>query len=314
MKTVDLVLPVYNEQEGIEAFHGAMTAVLAPLAESYTFQFIYVLDRCTDNSFGVLKELAANCPQIALIQLSSRFGHQMSLVAGIDYSRADVVIMMDCDMQHPPEAIPLLLQRYEEGFDVVHAIRSYGRDVGMFKKWMSRLFYVLQNKLSPVELPDGAADFRLISRKVATVFQTSIREQNQFLRGLFHWVGFRSSTVRFASKPRSKGSTKYDLPRLIAFSISGILAFSKVPLRLAALLGLGLSCVSILYGAWLVLTFFTRGDLPPGYTSSIVITLFLGGLQLTVLGVLGEYLSSVFNEAKNRPLYIIEEIVRATDR
>jgi glycosyltransferase involved in cell wall biosynthesis len=314
MKTIDLVLPVYNEEEGIAAFNAALFKVLDTLRDRYHFHVIYVVDRCGDNSFAILKALAAQFLQITVLHLSRRFGHQMSLVAGIDTSRGDAVIMMDCDLEHPLELIPLLLERYEQGFEVVHALRRYGPGVGWSKRSLSKLFYTIQNWLSPVKIHDGAADFRLISRKVALVFQRSIREQNQFLRGLFHWVGFRSTTIDFVSKPRRTGITKYDFPRLLAFSIHGILAFSKIPLRLASLIGLVMACLSMLYSLWLVFIFFRIGNLPPGYTSLIVAVLFLGGLHFMVLGVIGEYLGSLFDEAKSRPLYLIDEIVEGVGR
>jgi len=309
MKSVDIVLPVYNEEEGLDGFHASLTSVLDALSGRYQFGVCYVLDRSTDDSIGVLKRLADRDPRVTVVHLSTRFGHQMSLVAGIDHSRADAVIMMDCDLQHPPAVIPRLLERFEDGFDIVHAIREYDGDTDSFKRWTSNVFYRLQNALSPVEIQPGSADFRLISRKVARLFQTSIRERSQFLRGLFQWVGFRSTSIGFVSPPRATGTTKYDLKRLITFSVTGILSFSKIPLRVATLLGFSISTLSLSYGFWLIGEFFVMGHMPPGYTSLIVMMLFLGGLQLTVLGILGEYLGSVFDEVKQRPLYIVDEVI-----
>ena len=311
LKTVDIILPAYNEEEGLDAFHGALRAELSTLADRYRFNVCYVLDPSTDGSIDVLRRLAADDPCVTVLHLSRRFGHQMSLVAGIDQSRGDAVIMMDCDLQHPPALVRRLLEKFEEGCDVVHAIREYDHGTHPLKRWSSRLFYSIQNALSPVDIRAGAADFRLISRRVARVFQTSIREQNQFLRGLFQWVGFRSATVTFVSPPRKRGRSKYDLLRLIAFSLTGMLSFSKVPLRLAALAGFAISTLSLTYGAWLTGRFFVAGYTPPGYTSLIVMMLFLGGLQLLVLGILGEYVGSVFDEAKRRPLYLVDEVIRS---
>jgi polyisoprenyl-phosphate glycosyltransferase len=310
MKTVDVVLPVYNEEEVLDAFHASLTSVLQTLSDRYRFGVCYVLDRSADHSIDVLKCLAARDPGVTVLHLSARFGHQMSLVAGIDQSQADAVIMMDCDLQHPPGVIPQLLAKFEEGYDIVHAIREYDSQTGPLKRWTSDLFYGLQNALAPIELRPGAADFRLISNKVARLFQTSIRERSPFLRGLFQWVGFRSATVPFVSPPRAKGTSKYNLKRLITFSVTGILSFSKIPLRVATLLGFFISMASLLYGFWLIGRFFVDGHMPPGYTSLIVMMLFLGGLQFTVLGILGEYLGSVFDEVKQRPLYIVDEVIR----
>lgn len=310
MKDIDVILPVYNEEEGIAAFNEALFSALEPLSAAYQFHVTYVLDRSRDNTLAVLKKLATHYPAVTVLHLSRRFGHQMSLVAGIDHSRGEAVIMMDCDQQHPPAVIARLLEKFEEGYDVVHTIRQYDCSHSGLKRWTSQMFYKLQNALSPVELQEGAADFRLISRKVATVFQTSIREQNQFLRGLFQWVGFRSATVAFVSPPRAAGTTKYRLARLLTFAVTGLLTFSKLPLRLASLFGILFSTLSLLYGAWLIIWYFVAGRLPPGYTSLIVVVLLIGGLQLTVMGILGEYLGSVFDEVKQRPLYVVDEIVR----
>jgi polyisoprenyl-phosphate glycosyltransferase len=310
MKTIDIVLPVYNEEEGIAAFHQALTSALNPLEREYNFNLIYVLDRSRDNTLAVLKTLAAGSSNVTIIHLSRRFGHQMSLVAGIDYSRGDAIIMMDCDQQHPPSVIPRMLRTFEEGYDVVTTVREYDHLTHILKTWTSRLFYRIQNALSPVELQEGGADFRLISSRVAKIFQSSIREQNQFLRGLFQWVGFRSTTVTFVSPPRTAGRTKYSAARLLTFAATGIVSFSKIPLRLATLLGFVISLLSLCYGVWLLVEYFSAGEFPKGYASLILVVLFMGGLQLTVLGIVGEYLGSVFDEVKNRPLYVIDEIIR----
>lgn len=309
MKTVDIVLPVYKEEDGIAAFNETLFSALEPLSGRYRFTVTYVLDPSPDNTFAVLKSVARHRSTISVLHLSRRFGHQMSLVAGIDRSHGDAVIMMDCDHQHPPATIPLLLEQFEEGYDIVNTLRRYDAGTGFLKRWTSSLFYRLQNALSPVELQEGAADFRLISRKVAVVFQNSIREQNQFLRGLFQWVGFRTATVSFVANPRAAGVTKYDLRRLLAFAVIGILSFSKLPLRAASLIGFLMSALSLVYGAVLILYYLLVAYVPPGYTSLVVLVLFIGGLQLLVLGILGEYLGSIFDEVKRRPLYVIDEVV-----
>lgn len=313
MKTVSIVLPVYNEETVLPLFHAELCRVLDAARDEYRFEVIYVVDRSRDNSFRILCELAAQDSRVSVLHLSRRFGHQMSLVAGIDFSRGDAVIMMDCDLQHPPAVIPQLLEAYERGFDVVHAIRHYDDSTPPLKRLTSKFFYALQNRLSPVEIEAGSADFRLISRKVAGVFRTGIREQNQFLRGLFRWVGFSSTTVNFSTGPRTLGSTKYRFGRLLAFSIQGITSFSKVPLRVATVLGGLLSVLTLLYGFWSLIGYFFTRQLPAGYTTLVVATMFIGGLQLMVLGVLGEYVGAIFEEVKNRPLYIVDEVVGSAE-
>ena len=312
--TIDIILPVYNEEEGLAIFHASLVTILAGLSPRYAFRVIYVLDRCRDNSLAVLKGIASQDARVTVLHLSRRFGHQMSLIAGLDHSDGDASILMDCDMQHPPQVIPKLLERFEQGYDVVQAIRTYDPRIHAGKQWTSHIFYKVQNWLSPIEIPVGAADFRLISRKVREVFQSSIREQNQFLRGLFQWVGFRQASVEFVSPPRAVGATKYNFTRLLTFSIAGITSFSKVPLRVAAVLGFIISAMSLLYGLFAITVYLTVGHLPPGYTSLIVAVSFIGGLQLMVLGILGEYLGAVFDEVKRRPLYIVDEVLGRDDR
>jgi polyisoprenyl-phosphate glycosyltransferase len=306
---IDIILPVYEEEEGLPFFHEALCGVMAALSRRYTFRITYVLDRCRDNSLTVLTDIAARDQRVTVLHLSRRFGHQMSLIAGLDHSDGDASILMDCDMQHPPEIIPRLLEKFEQGYDVVQAIRTYDAKIHPAKQWTSRLFYKIQNWLSPIDIPMGAADFRLISRKVRNVFQSCIREQNQFLRGLFLWVGFRQATVDFVSPPRVIGSTKYRVLNLFTFSLTGITSFSKVPLRSAAVVGFAISVLSVLYGLFAITVYLTVGHLPPGYTSLIVAVSFMGGLQLTVLGILGEYVAAVFDEVKRRPLYIVDELI-----
>jgi polyisoprenyl-phosphate glycosyltransferase len=310
MKKISVVLPAYNEQEGLPAFHKRLRCVLDGLSDRYEFEILYVLDRSRDDSIGVARRLAAADPAVTVLHLSRRFGHQLSLLAGIDHSHGDAVIMMDCDLQHPPEVIPELLDRFEQGCDIVQTIRQYDRRVGFLKRSTSCLFYRLQNALSPIEIQEGAADFRLISRKVASLFHTEIREQNPFLRGLFRWVGYNTAVVYFVSPPRFAGETKYPLMRLLAFSIAGITSFSKLPLRIGSLLGMAMSFASLLYGLFIVVVYFVSGSFPRGYTSLILAMLFIGGLQLVVLGIIGEYLGSIFDEVKGRPLYIVDEIVK----
>jgi polyisoprenyl-phosphate glycosyltransferase len=309
---IDIILPVYDEEEGLPIFHEALSAVLAGLAQRHAFRIIYVLDRCRDNSFAVLKEIAARDLRVSVLHLSRRFGHQMSLIAGLDHSDGDASILMDCDMQHPPDVIPKLLEKFEQGYDVVQAIRTYDSQIHSAKQWTSDIFYKIQNWLSSIDIPAGAADFRLISRKVRNVFQSSIREQNQFLRGLIQWVGFRQATVDFVSPPRAAGATKYGVLKLFTFSLTGITSFSKAPLRAAAVVGFAISALSVLYGLFAIAVYLIVGHLPPGYTSLIVAVSFMGGLQLTVLGILGEYLAAVFDEVKRRPLYIIDEVIGST--
>jgi polyisoprenyl-phosphate glycosyltransferase len=312
--TIDIILPVYNEEEGLAIFHQALSIALSGLAPRYDFRVIYVLDPGRDNSLAVLKGIAARDERVTVLHLSRRFGHQMSLIAGLDYSSGDASILMDCDMQHPPELIAKLLEKMEQGYDVAQAIRTYDPRIHAGKKWTSHLFYKVQNWLSPIEIPAGAADFRLITRKVRDVFKTSIREQNQFLRGLFQWVGFRQATVGFVSPPRAVGSTKFGFRRLLAFAVAGLVSFSRIPLRAAAVLGLVISALSALYGLFAIGVYLTGEHRFSEFAALIVAVFFMGGVQLMVLGIVGEYLGAVLDEVKRRPLYIIDEVFGRGDR
>ncbi|RLT34551.1 MAG: glycosyltransferase [Chloroflexi bacterium] len=314
MKTIDIAVPVFNEADGIEQFHRALLAELDRLVDRYQFRIIYVLDRSTDGTLDILRRLADGCAGMRVVHLSRRFGHQRSLVAAIDQSSGNALIMMDSDLQHPPAVIPELLARFEQGFDVVQTVRRYSGNTSWFKRQTSRLFYALQNALSPLEIKDGMADFRLISQRVVHVFQTNVREQHPFLRGLFQWVGFNRCEVPFVSAERAAGKTKYRLRRLIAFSVAGIISFSKVPLRFATITGFSISVLGALYAAWLLVQYVRVGGFPAGYASLIMVTLLLGGLQLMFLGVLGEYLGSIFDEVKRRPLYVVDEVIEGRRR
>lgn len=309
MRQVDLILPVYREAEGISHFDERLRQVLSRLSSRYRFRLYYVLDRSPDNTYEILREIALSRDDTVLIHLSSRFGHQASLMAGLDHSAGDAAIMMDTDLQHPPELVPLLLDRFEAGYDVVQTVRRYEDSISAPKRLASALFYRIQNALSPVKLDPGCADFRLISRKVVRVFQRQIREHNPFLRLLVAWTGFRTAYVPFTAAPRAHGSTQYSLRRLASLFLDGILSFSRVPLRLAAMLGFMVAAAGMCYAAVLLYNYWRYQDFPRGYASLISVVLVLGGVQLLILGILGEYIGHILDEVKGRPLYIVDEIV-----
>ncbi|HEX7669432.1 MAG TPA: glycosyltransferase family 2 protein [Polyangiaceae bacterium] len=307
MKTLAIVCPVWNEAEVIGAFHTALASALAPVADRYSWSVLYVVDRSPDATLEILRTIAAGDPRVRILSLSSRFGHQASLVAGIDHSDADALVMLDSDLQHPPELIPRLLEEFERGRDIVYTIREDAPGVGWFKRTTSRAFYRLINRLSQVPIQESAADFRLISRKVAAVFRTQIRERNQFLRGLFAWTGFSTAAVRFQVRPRGAGQSKYSLTRMVRFALSGITSFSKKPLEWAVLVGFlfalaGLAMAVITVGQYL---FFSK--LPAGWATLVILMSVFSGIQLIFLGIIGEYIGAIFDEVKARPIYIVDE-------
>jgi glycosyltransferase involved in cell wall biosynthesis len=277
----------------------------------YAFHLIYVVDRCRDRSFEILKGIARGQGNVTVLHLSRRFGHQMSLVAGIDRSTGDAAIMMDTDIQHPPSLVPVLLEKFEEGYEIVHTVRQYDPSASFAKRFTSDLFYRLQNWLSPIELRPGVADFRLISRKVVEVFQKNVREHNQFLRALFQWIGYTCTYVPYQCDPRAAGETKYTLTRLLGFLVDGIVSFSRLPLRLAVLVGLAMTVLSVIYGIYLLYNFFfgVHGNFPRGYASLMLLFVLISGIHLILMGTIGEYIGHIFDEVKGRPLYVIADAV-----
>jgi dolichol-phosphate mannosyltransferase len=309
MKTLTVISPVFNEEEVIEQFYKELKRVLLADVTEYDSTILFVVDRSTDRTMEILERIAATDPALKVLALSSRFGHQMSLLAGIDVSRSDVLIMMDSDLQHPPALIPELLRKYEEGYDIVYTIRQDGTDTGFLKRWTSWLFYRFINEMSQVPIAESAADFRLISRRVARIFQEEIRERNQFLRGLFTWVGFKSAGVPFQSRSRAAGGSKYSVGRLLQFAAHGVVSFSKRPLQAAVYIGILFAFLGFASALFTVIAYFTNRSWPPGWTTLAILIPVFSGIQLIFLGVLGEYVGAIFDEVKGRPHYIVEKKV-----
>jgi polyisoprenyl-phosphate glycosyltransferase len=307
MKTLSIISPVFNEEEVIEKFHQQVAAELDRLSEKYQSEIIYIVDRCPDRSLEILRGIAQRDRRTKVIALSARFGHQMALVAGIDHAFGDAVIMLDSDLQHPPALIPVMLAEFEKGYDVVFTIRKNTDGTGLFKKLSSGMFYSVINRLSQIPILESAADFRLISARVARVFQMEIRERNQFLRGLVSWVGFKRIGIPFETRERGGGRTKYSLARLLRFGIHGIVSFSKKPLEAAILVGLGLASLGLLLALFSIIDYFHRSNLPSGFTTLVILISGFSGVHLIFLGIIGEYIGAVFDEVKARPHYIIEE-------
>jgi len=306
MKLLSVVCPVYKEAEVIGDFYAAVVAVLNGL-RGYDYEIVFAADRSPDRTHEILNEIAATNARVKVLHLSNRFGHQMSLLAGIDHSRGDAIVMMDSDLQHPPELIPALLEKHDEGFDLVLTLREPSRDSGIFKTWSSTLFYRVINLLSDIPIAPNAADYRLMSKKVADVFRTQIRERNQFIRGLVGWVGFSSCYVPFEVHGRAAGKSKYSVRRLLHFAVDGVVSFSKKPLQIFLVLGLLIAGLALLHAAYTVMQYFLRAAMPSGWATLSVIVSFLGGMQLAGIGVLGLYIGAIFDEVKGRPHYVIAE-------
>jgi dolichol-phosphate mannosyltransferase len=309
MKTLTVVCPVYNEEEVILAFHAELSAVLRGLRGRWLSTVVYVVDRSSDRTFERLRSVAAADPSVRLILLSSRFGQQAALVAGLDHADSDAVIMMDSDLQHPPDVIPALLAEHEKGADVVYTVREASGEIPWLKRVSARAFYGFLSSISETPIHQGAADFRLISRRVLEVFRRRIPERSLFLRGLVNWVGFASSPVRFRPARRAGGRSKYPLRRMLGFAAHGVVSFSRAPLRAALVVGVSLTALAIV-AAGVLSAGYALGRLKPtGLEGLALLMLLLCGVQLVFLGVIGEYLGHVLDEVKGRPRYLVDELV-----
>lgn len=309
MKTLTVVAPVYNEAPVIEAFYAEVKQVLLGLEPAYRSRILFVVERSSDATLSIVKRIAAADDSVQVLALSSRFGHQMALLAGIDHAEGDAVVMLDSDLQHPPELIPELVREFENGSDIVHTLRLDGPGVNWFKRTSSRLFYRMFNRIADVPINESAADFRLISRRVADVFRYEIRERNQFLRGLFGWVGFRSAAVTFRARRRAAGETKYSTRRMVRLGIDGVVSFSKGPLQAATIIGFLFAAFGFALAFLTVVQYLNGTKFAAGNATLFVIISIFSGTQLICIGILGEYLGAIFDEVKRRPHYLVDEAI-----
>ncbi|MGH9034959.1 MAG: glycosyltransferase family 2 protein [Acidimicrobiia bacterium] len=298
---LSVVIPVYNEEDNLGPLHERLAPVLAALG---SYEIVFVDDGSADRSVSVVHELQRRDANVRLIQFSRNFGHQAALSAGLDAAGGDAVVFMDADLQDPPELLVQLFDRWEQGFEVVYAVRQQ-RDEGLFKKATAALFYRLLRSVSDVEIPLDAGDFCLMDRKVADVLR-ALPEKNRFLRGLRSWAGFRQVGVLYDRPARHAGETKYTLPKMAKLAVDGVMAFTSLPLRMASFLGFLTVAAGLAYLAVAVGARLTSGTFPNGWTSLVAIILLIGGAQLVVLGVLGAYVARVYEETKQRPMYVID--------
>jgi polyisoprenyl-phosphate glycosyltransferase len=303
---LDIVCPVFREEATIEQFHQRLSAVLDELSEHYSCRILYVLDPSRDQTEAILTSICLSDARAELLVMSRRFGHQTALMAGIDHSCADAVVMLDSDLQHPPELIPKLVKTWHAGADIVQCIREDGDYQPLLKRLMSRWFYTTFLRVGNVQLPAGAADYRLISRRVADVFRSQIREQNPFLRGLISWVGFKIAYVPFTPAARQSGQSKYSAAALFTLALNGLCSFSKLPLRFCIGIGIVMAILSIVSAMVQIAIYYLGHFDVPGWASLFAAVSLIGGIQLFFLGVVGEYVSLIFDEVKARPRYIVE--------
>ena len=306
MKSLQILCPVFREEEVILEFHARLRAAVAALGERYRLSFVYAMDPSPDRTEAILLALAQRDPDVRVLVMSRRFGHQAALIAGIDSCDADALIMLDSDGQHPPELIPQLVEQWENGEQIVQAMRQDGAETGFLKRTTSAMFYRVISRIGSIQLNPGAADYRLLDRAVVRVIRDEVQERNIFLRGIVAWVGYRIAFVEFEPLARMKGASKYRPSVLINFAIQGISSFSKTPLRLCTITGLIVAALSVLAGAAQVVGYvFGHGVGAAGWASLMTFVSFLGGLQLFFMGIFGEYLGQIFDEVKRRPRYLI---------
>lgn len=302
--SLSVVVPCFNEQEVLPEFHRRLAAVLEQLGMPR--EIVYVNDGSTDGTLRLMRELQAGHPEVAVVDLSRNFGKEVAMTAGLDACCGDAVVVIDADLQDPPELIPQLVAAWRDGYDMVYARRESRAGETAFKKATARWFYRIIGKLSRVSIPADTGDFRLLSRR-AVLALLQLREQHRFMKGLFAWVGFPQKAVLYKRDPRFAGATKWNYWKLWNFAVEGITSFSTVPLRLATYSGIGIAVIAFVYAGWIFYKTLAYGDPVKGYPSLMVVLLFLGGGQLIGIGVLGEYLGRMFNETKNRPLYFLNE-------
>ena len=310
---VSIVVPLYNEAGNIRPLLERLGAVAARLGDEADFEIVLVNDGSTDGTLAAIREEMRRRPHLVLVNLSRNFGHQLAATAGLEIAAGEAMVLMDGDLQDPPELIEAFLRKWRQGYDVVYAVRRTRQGESRFKVFTARLFYRIIKRLTKIAIPLDAGDFRLMSRRVVEALRRS-PERHRFLRGLVSWVGFNQVSVEYDRDVRHAGTTKYPLAKMVRFAMDGITSFSDIPLRFASYFGFTVSAIAFIY-ALIVIAFMLFSLNPPAYTpgwaSTIVAVLFLGGVQLMSLGILGEYLGRVYDEVKGRPLYLISDIERS---
>jgi dolichol-phosphate mannosyltransferase len=306
VKLISVVVPVFNESEVIGTFYDRATHVLTAI-EGFDYELIFVNDGSNDGSHERLSALAAADPRVRVLKFSRNFGHQIAITAGLDYARGDCVVVIDADLQDPPEVINAMIERWRDGFDVVYGVRAEREGEGTMKLVTASLFYRLLVRLTSLQIPVDVGDFRLMSRRAVDQLK-QLREKDRFVRGLVSWIGFRQTGVTYHRDKRYAGHTKYPFSKMIEFAMDGITSFSTAPLKLASWLGYSAALLAFLY-LLSVIVQQSLGYTVEGWATIMVAVLFLGSVQLICLGIVGEYLGRIFNEVKPRPMYVVEEVL-----
>ncbi len=309
---LSIVAPVYNEEAILHELYRRVSQVMdAQFGEPW--ELVLVNDGSWDRSYEIMLELHEQDPRVHIVNFSRNFGHQIAITAGMDYAQGQAVVIIDADLQDPPEVILDLAAKWREGYEVVYAIRRERKGETWFKLWTAKMFYRIINKITGVNIPLDTGDFRLLDRKAVDALR-QIREHHRFMRGLSVWIGFRQTGVTYVREERFAGETKYPLRKMLKFAMDGITSFSYLPLQLATYMGFTIAGLSILGIILTIILRLSGSKAFYGQATTLVMVLFLGGIQLISLGIIGEYLGRIYDEVKNRPLYIVDEAVGFEDK
>lgn len=303
---VSLVLPVYNEQPVLEELERRLGQLLASLDPQRRWEVIFVNDGSKDATRSLLEAACEREPRFKLVNLSRNFGHQIAITAGTDRAEGEAVVIMDADLQDPPEVIAEMLQRFAEGYDVVYAVRRKREGESWFKRVTAAVFYRMLERIVGVKIPTDTGDFRLMSRRAVLALR-GLREANRFVRGLVAWIGFRQTAVYYDRNARFAGDTHYPLHKMLRFASDGIVSFSTLPLRIATLLGVFSGMIAMGVAVWVLLAVFSGAYVVPGWATLMLAVSLASSAQLLMIGILGEYLGRVYDEVKRRPLYLVDE-------
>lgn len=305
LRKLSVVVSVYNEEKALREFYKETNKILEQIRKSgWEHELIFVNDGSSDNSLSILEELAKEDHDVKLISFSRNFGHEAAMIAGIDHSTGDGIICMDADLQHPPECIPKIIEKFDAGYEVINMVRTKNESAGLIKNITSSGFYWLINHISDVHFEPNASDFFAISRHVALVLKDNYREKVRFLRGYVQNVGFKKTNIEYEARARVAGESKYSIKKLFIFSINTILCFSNMPLKLGIYAGVFSAALGVLV---MVYTLCTRQGAPSGYATIVVLLCFMFAMMFLLIGIIGEYIAILFTELKDRPVYIVEK-------
>jgi glycosyltransferase involved in cell wall biosynthesis len=303
---ISIVIPMFNEVHNLDNLFAILTKILTEI-DQYRFEINCINDGSTDNTLDALFSWQKKLPQIRVINLSRNFGKEAALSAGLSHAKGDAVIPMDADLQDPPEIIKQMLIEWETGTKVILAKRAKRDEEGWFKKFSANLFYTIMTRVSDIKIPENVGDFRLMDRQVIDVIN-ALPEKNRMMKGIMAWPGFNSKTIEFSRPNRANGQSTMNFPRLARLALDGIFSFSSVPLKVWTFLGVFIALISFIYGIYLIQRTIFFGVEIPGYASLMVTLLFMSGLQLLSIGIIGEYIARIYSEVKNRPIFVVEKI------